>query len=244
MYYSKQIFICLWHIFWIDSIFALIHFWPTLLGPKSNIWFSNVAPTQSCSQFLWCSHMGTTLRNATALPDFLVPTLCCKVRITQYIKTPMTMVITGSPNFVQNNSLNILTPSILTMHHTLPLSWQGAPTLRSPSNHFLKYTHFHPTFLEFMNLQILTHWEEKQGHFSPFQLQSLTPLIITECKRHGAYFGVKINVSSLYFTNFHTKLSQNTNNFCIIFPNVAQNMQQSTKKEGQLLTAKIGWQRK
>ena len=76
MYYSKQIFICLWHIFWIDSIFALIHFWPTLLSPKSNIWFSNVTPTQSLLQFLWCSCTGATLRNATALPDIFIYLPC------------------------------------------------------------------------------------------------------------------------------------------------------------------------
>jgi hypothetical protein len=37
--------------------------------------------------------------------------------------------------------------------------------------------------------------------------------IIIECKRQGVYFGVENNMSSFYFANFHTKLSQNTHLF-------------------------------
>jgi hypothetical protein len=47
------------------------------------------------------------------------------------------------------------------------------------------------------------------------------------------YFGVKNNVSSFYFTNFHTELSQIMHPFCVIFPDAATNTQQSTKKEGK-----------
>jgi hypothetical protein len=47
---------------------------------------------------------------------------------------------------------------------------------------------------------------------------------------------------SLYFANFHTKLSQNTHLFCVIFPNAATNTQQSTKEEGEIkaIGGKIG----
>jgi hypothetical protein len=38
----------------------------------------------------------------------------------------------------------------------------------------------------------------------------------------------------LYFANFHTKLSQNTHLFCVIFLDAATNTQQSTKKEGDI----------
>ena len=75
-------------------------------------------------------------------------------------------------------------------------------------------------------------WQEKHGHFWPCQLRSLTPLILTECKRQGVYFSVKtmwvLAISPIFTQNCHKTLTI----FHVIFPNAAQNMQQSTKKEG------------
>jgi hypothetical protein len=76
---------------------------------------------------------------------------------------------------------------------------------------------FSPEFVDCMNLRIPMHREDKQGHFWPCQLRSLTPSIIIECKRQRVYFGVENNVSYFYFTNFHTKLSQNTHLFSCHF---------------------------
>ena len=180
------------------------------------------------------SHGGNIKKCNCIARFFYVPALCCKVRIMQYKKMPMTMVTTGSLNPVQNKSRNILTPSILMMHHPLPLSWPGAPTLRLPSNNFLKKHPFSPEFMECVNLLISTHRQEKQGHFWPCQLWSFTPLIITECKRQGVYFGVKtmwdLCISPIFTQNCHKTLTI----FCVIFPNAAKNTQQSTKKEGEV----------
>jgi hypothetical protein len=48
------------------------------------------------------------------------------------------------------------------------------------------------------------------------------------------YFGVKNNMSSLYFAHFHTKLSQNAHLFSCHFPDTATNTQQSIKKDGEI----------
>jgi hypothetical protein len=74
MYYSKYFFVCVWHTFLIDSNFALVHVWPTLLSsfshhwknqianpPKSNIWFSNVDP-HIMFAILRCSCMGGNIK--------------------------------------------------------------------------------------------------------------------------------------------------------------------------------------
>ena len=95
---------------------------------------------QSCLQFSRCSRMGVTLRDETTLPNFLCTCIALQSENNTVQKTPTTMVTTESPNPVQNNSRNILTLSILTMHHPLSLSWQGDLTRRSPSYHFLKKT--------------------------------------------------------------------------------------------------------
>ena len=96
----------------------------------------------------------------------------------------------------------------------------------------LKKHPFSPEFVECVNLQILMHGQEKHGHFWPCQLRSLTPLILTECKRQGVYFSVKtmwvLAISPIFIQNCHKTLTI----FHVIFPNAAQNMQQSTKKEG------------
>ena len=167
-------------------------------------------------------------------PTFLCTRIMLQIENHTVEKMRTAMVTTGSPNPVQKNSLNALALSILITHHPLSLSWQDAPTLCLPRNYFFERKHpYSPKFVEFANLQNLMHWEEKQGHFLPCQLWSLTPSIIIESKRQGVYFGVKNNVSSLYFTNFHTKSSQNTHLFCVIFPDAATNQQQSTKKRGK-----------
>jgi hypothetical protein len=70
------------------------------------------------SMFRWAWAPIITLFFMFPLPD----------EATRYLLGPLqtlaTMVTIGSPYLVQNNSPNILTPSILTIHHPLSLSWQ------------------------------------------------------------------------------------------------------------------------
>ena len=125
-------------------------------------------------------------------------------------------MVTTAPNQVQNNSRNIVAPSILTMQHPLPLSWQGVRRPSDcPANTSFKKHPFSLEFVECMKLQIsctdkkswaifdppkltgskmaqlFVYRQEKLGHFWPCQLGSFTPLIFTECKRQGVYFGLK-----------------------------------------------------
>jgi hypothetical protein len=124
------------------------------------------------------------------------------------------MVTTGSPNPVQKNSPSAHARSILMMHQPFTLSWQGTPTLLSPRNYFFEKKHpFSPKFVECMNLRIPMHLLRKSRPFSTLPTLVSHSSIIIECKRQGVYFGVENNMSSFYFANFHTKLSQNTHLF-------------------------------
>ena len=100
------------------------------------------------------------------------------------------------------------------MQHPLPLSWLGASTLRSHRNHFLLKKHpFSPEFVECVNLRISKHRHEMHGHFWPCRLRSLTPLILTECKRQGVYFSVKTMWVLAISPMFIQKITQNTHHF-------------------------------
>ena len=143
------------------------------------------------------------------------------------------MIVSSSLGCIWRGSkcLRILMPM---MHHPLSLSWQGVPTLQSPRNYFFEKKAFSPEFVECVNLRIPTHQEEKQGHFWPCQLQTLTPFIIVECKMQGVYFGVKtmwvLCILQIFTQNYHKTLTF----FHVIFPDAAANTQQSTKKKGEI----------
>ncbi len=82
----------------------------------------------------------------------------------------------------------------------------------------LKKHPFSPEFVECMNLRILTHGQEMHGHFWPCRLRSLTPLILTECKRQGVYFSVKTMWVLAISPIFIQKITQNTHHFISSFP--------------------------
>jgi hypothetical protein len=105
--------------------------------------------------------------------------------------------------------------NLLMMHHPLSLPYHGkAP---QPSDHpetpSLKKT---PIFTRIRGLRESPNSDALGRKARPFlTLPTLVShsLFIIECKRQGVYFGVENNVSTFYFANFHTKLSQNTHLF-------------------------------
>ena len=170
------------------------------------------------------------------------------------------MVTTGSPNPVQNNSKTIVALSILSMQHPLPLSWEGASTLRLPSsNHLIKKnTCFH-----------LNSWSARisKFHCTGKKSRAIFDLVNSGLSLHwlslnvrgGECILVKKQCEFLIFHQFsHKIVTKHSTFFMSSFPMQLKTCNNQPKKRGmsrlkvessyfvvfQLLTEKIGFQRK
>ena len=169
-------------------------------SPQNWIFDSQMLPpTQSCLQFLQCSHTGATLRNATASPDFLCTRIALQNENNTVQKTLKTMVTTGSQIPVQKNSPNTITRWILTM----------SPIAQKPLCWNKKYP-FSPEFMKCMNLQIPTRGKKNRAIFDPADSGLSPPPSTFEVRARECFLWVKNKVSSMYLHLFGAEIMKHS----------------------------------
>ena len=204
---------------------------------------------------------GGNIKNCDCIARFFyVCALRCKVRIRQHKKMLTTMVRRRPPNPVPKNSPNMVVLTIRVMRRPLALSREGAPTLRSPSNHVpsKKNNHFHPNSWSAQTSEFGRTRKKSRVIFDPANSGLSVPP--PPLKVRGRECNLRSKARWVYYILhiFIQKMSQILTFYCAIIPVAASNTQQSTENEGKIkvigggwlfwcykkLTAKIGQQRK